>query len=368
MRHIAVVGAGAVGCYLAARLHERGHRITLVARGDQRAAIARDGLLVRGPRGDGQRYRLETVASLTERPDLVLLAVKTQDLAGACAAIRSVASGVPAVALQNGVQADHIAASVLGRDAVLGAVVMCAVTHVQPGEVAVQFPGWLILGEPFGRVRARTCRIAAVLDVAAPTYLTDHLRRVRWSKLIANLNNALCAATGLTAPEVGSTALGRALSLRLMQEGAAVARVAGVRLDHGLYGLTPRALRRDPNAALIALLQASFTTVLVRLPDRAALGVLRAASRSRLNQLPVRFSVWQSIVRGRQTEIAYLNGEIARLGARLGVPTPCNAHLVSLVRQVEQTHTFVGLADLVPPGVELRSEAGIDEGADATNL
>jgi 2-dehydropantoate 2-reductase len=346
-----VVGAGAVGCYLAARLSERGHRITLVARGEQRATIARDGLLLRGPRGEERRYRLEVAAALEERPDVVLLAVKTQDVAEASAAMRLVVAGVPVVALQNGVQADQIAASILGREMLLGAVVMCAVSYVRPGDVSVQFPGWLILGEPFRRTEARTREIAQVLDEALPTYVTPHLRRVRWSKLIANLNNALCAATGLTAPEMGSTALGCVLSLRLMQEGHAVARAAGIRLDHGLYGLSPRALRRDANAALIALLQAAFTTVLVRLPDRAALTVLRAASRSRLNQLPVRFSIWQSIARGRPTEVDYLNGEIVRLGTRLGVPTPYNGHLVSLVRQVEQTGAFFAIEDLMPPGV-----------------
>ncbi|HWE63486.1 MAG TPA: 2-dehydropantoate 2-reductase [Chloroflexota bacterium] len=349
MTRIAVVGAGAVGCYLAARLSDGGHQITLVARGDQRAAIARDGLLLREPHGEARRYRLQTVETLVERPDLVLLAVKTPDVAQACAAIRPFVAGVPVLALQNGVRADHIAASVLGREAVLGAVVMCAASYVQPGEVFLQFPGWLILGEPFRSVDDRARDIARVLDRALPTYITPHLRRVRWSKLIANLNNALCAATGLTAPEVGSTPLGRMLSLQVMKEGAAVALTAGIRFDHGLYGLSPRALRRDPHAALFALLQASFTTLLVRLPERAALQVLAAAGRSRLNRLPVRFSLWQSIVRGRPSEIDYLNGEIVRLGARVGRPTPYNAHLVALVRQVARTQTFCRLEDLVPP-------------------
>ncbi|MGH2343705.1 MAG: ketopantoate reductase family protein, partial [Chloroflexota bacterium] len=106
------------------------------------------------------------------------------------------------------------------------------------------------------------------------------------------------------------------------------------------YGLSPSTLASHPNVTLIALLQAAMTPMLAVLPERAALGVLAAASRSRLRRLPVRFSTWQSIARGRPTEIDYLNGEIVRLGARMGIPTPYNAHLVSLVRQVERTGDF----------------------------
>jgi 2-dehydropantoate 2-reductase len=64
------------------------------------------------------------------------------------------------------------------------------------------------------------------------------------------------------------------------------------------------------------------------------------AGRSRLNRLPVRFSTWQSIARGRPSEIDYLNGEIVRLGVRLGVPTPYNGRLVRLIHRVEQTGAF----------------------------
>jgi 2-dehydropantoate 2-reductase len=248
-------------------------------------------------------------------------------------------------------------AEVLGREAVVGAVVMCAATYLRPGEVTVQFPGWLIVGEPFGDVGARTWAIARALGHAVPTYLTRHLVRVRWSKLIANLNNALCAATGLSLAEIVHAPCGPMLAIRLMKEGAMVARAAGVRLDHGLYGLTPRALRQDPNAALIALLQATMTAMLAVLPERAAERVLAAAGRSRLGSLPVRGSTWQSVVRGRPSEVDYLNGEIVRLGRRLGLPTPFNSYVVDAVHAVERSRHFWQLEELLPPAVSRRTGA-----------
>src|SRR5690242_16459929 len=171
---IAIVGAGAVGGFLAARLSDQAHRITLVARAETAEALNRDGLLVRDREDTVTRYRLPAVTTLSERPDLVLLAVKTQDLARACRDIQPYLQGAPVVTLQNGVRADRIAAEVLGRDAVIGGVVMCAAACLQPGEVSVHFPGWLIVGEPFCATGARTHAVVKTLGGAVPACLTGH--------------------------------------------------------------------------------------------------------------------------------------------------------------------------------------------------
>jgi 2-dehydropantoate 2-reductase len=275
----------------------------------------------------------------------------------ACADIREVVRGVPVVALQNGVQCDRLAAEVLGPDAVAGAVVMLAASYLSPGQVSLMFPGWLIVGEPFGPLRPRTRLIADTLGQAFPTYVARYLERVRWSKLISTLNYGLCAATGLTLPQVARTSVGRLASVRVMREGWRVARASGVRLDHGLYGLSPRALRRDRNAALIAMLQATMTVVLAHAPERAALALVAAAGRSRLGSLPVRSSLWQSVARGKPSEIEYLNGEIVRRGAELGIPTPYNSHVVALVHGVERSHAFCDVEALQPPGIQRTAQA-----------
>lgn len=360
---IAIVGAGAIGCMLAAGLSARGHDLTLVGRPEQVEAIRREGLLVTDGRGVARRFHLHAATALEARPELVLLSVKSQDVASACAAILPVAAGVPVVAMQNGLRGDRLAASVLGPDAVVGAVVVCAASYVRVGEVSVQFPGWVILGEPFGPVRARTRAIAAALGDAVPTYLTRYLERARMSKLIFNLNNALCAATGLTLPELARTPVGRVASVRLMKEGCQVARAAGIPLDHALYGLRLGALRRAPDAAVLSLLQSLMSTALAALPEPAALALARVASRGRLGRMPVRFSLWQSIMRGRPSEIDYLNGEVVQLGAQLGVPTPYNAHVAALVREVERTHVFCAVEALHPPPAWVAAQPTMTAGA-----
>ena len=347
---VAIVGAGAIGCFLAARLSDAGHDMLLVGRAEQVDAINRDGLLVRDASGGERRYYPRATTALEERPDLALLTMKTQDVAAACHEIKRYVEGVPVVAMQNGVRGDHIAAEVLGRDTILGAVVMCAVSYLQPGEISVQFDGWLIAGEPFGSIRPRTRQVVSVLRGGLPTYVSRHLMRTRWSKLIYNLMNGLSAATGLLQPELVRTPAGARLAVRTLQEGYRVARATGARLDHGLYGVSPAALRQDPNASLVALLQSTMTTMLAVSPEPLARRVLTAASRSRLNCIAVRGSTWQSIQRGRPSEIAYLNGEIVRLGRILDIPTPFNSRVVEMVREAERTHVFRDVEDLIPPG------------------
>lgn len=347
---IAIIGAGAIGCFLAARLNDAGHTITLVARGEQLDVLRRDGLLLIERDGERRRYALDVRDRLDAEPDLALLTVKTQDVADACQALAPSVRRAPVVAMQNGLEGDRIAAGILGREAVMGAVVMCATSFLRPGEVSVQFAGWLIVGEPFGSVRPRTRQVAAALSDGLPTYLSRHIERTRWSKLIYNLNNGLSAATGLTLPEIARTELGTLLSVRLMREGYQVARAAGAHLDHGLYGLSPAALRRDPNASLVALLQSTMTVLVSAAPEALGVRVLGAASRSRLNSIAVRGSTFQSIQRGKTSEIEHLNGYVARVGRQLGVPTPYNARVVEVVHDVERSHSFRGIDNLIPSG------------------
>jgi 2-dehydropantoate 2-reductase len=264
--------------------------------------------------------------------------------------MRLLVADVPVVTLQNGLQADRLAAHALGRDADIGVVVMAAAEYLRPGEVSVLFPGWLVLGEVAGPLRPRTRAIARVLRRALPTYLTDNLMGVRWTKLIANLNNAVCAATGLALPEIAATSAGRAVSVGLMREGAQVARAAGIRLDHSLYGRTWRSLREDHAAALVAVLQSALPIILPGLPPSVAESIVWVASRSRLGRIPVHGSTWQSIARGRPTEIDYLNGEIIRLGQEFGVPTPYNTRAVAFVHEAARARRCCALDDLIPTG------------------
>jgi 2-dehydropantoate 2-reductase len=345
---ISVVGAGAVGCFLGARLHAAGHEVTLVGRPNQVAAIRSAGLHLR--EGDAETIRLiPAMAGLPAEVDLVLMAVKSQDLAEASAEVAAHPARCPVVTLQNGVRADEIAGEVLGRGRVLGGVVMCAVSSTEAGAVSVLFNGWLVLGEPFLPPGARLREVAAVLGSALPTYLTGDLLATRWTKLLSNLNNGIAAATGLTFPEIGRSPDGVALSVKLVREGVEVARRCHIELDHGFYGLRLSSLRRDRNTALIALLQGMMPGLIGRSPEKVARVVLRLAARSQRGDLPVRGSLWQSLAKGRSTEIDYLNGEVVRRAQQLGIAAPYNTRIVEAVHLAERSRKVSSLQELLLP-------------------
>ena len=349
MAHVVVWGAGAIGGFVAARLSERGHDVTLVAKPEQAEAINRDGIRLTMPDHTERTYHLRAATTLSAEPDVILLAVKTQDLAQACAQVCAQSERAPVVAMQNGIEPDQIAAAALGRERVLGASVMCATNYLRPEEIEVLFEGWIILGEPFGAVGPRTEQIRAVLNDVTTTYIARSMRDTRWTKLISNLNNGLAAATGLTMPELAKTVYGRRLSVRLMKEGYRVARASGARLDRHYYGRGHAAGRQDSNVSVIALLQSVVTSVVVVAPEWLGSRVLALAGASRFSKLPIHGSTWQSLQRSKPSEIDFLNGVVSRLGREHAVPTPWNDRVVEAVHEVERTRQSVAIDELFAP-------------------
>lgn len=349
---VAVVGAGAIGSFIGVRLAAAEHDVTLVGRAQQVEVVERQGLTVRDPQGIAKIYRPTMATRITSRPEVVLLAVKTQDVSEACAQVKADLgddlAGVTLVTLQNSVRADELAAEVVGEENVAGAVVMIAATHLQTGEISVQFPGWMVAGEPFGAVRARTRAVVQLLNSAVPTFLTHHLPRARWTKLIFNLTNGLSAATGLSVPELGAQPLGRELVVQVMREGVRVARAAGYPPEFAVYGVRPDIMRHDRRVPLLSLLLSLNNTALTRLPIGVSRALLSLGARSSLSGIAVKGSTWQSIERGRPSEVDYLNGEIVTRGKQLGILTPYNARVADAVHDVERQHAFKSLRELVP--------------------
>ncbi len=298
-----MLGAGAVGCALGAGL-ARVAEVRLVARGDHLAALQRDGLLL-----DGRRVRLPAAERLEPGANLVIAAVKTQDLDGALAASRGALGQARVLTIQNGLAAEGIAARHVPAERVVGCVTALDAEMLEPGVVTVGRVGGLVLsGAP---------DVAALLSQAGfPTRVSANFAGARWTKLLVNLNNALLAATGLTAQEAYARRDLPRLSVRLVREGLAVARAEGVRLERIPWA--------DPRQVAL----------LARLPEEWAARLLAARVRRDAGSVPLRGSTQQSLLRGRSVEVAWLNGEVVARGRRLGVPTPANEAMVAAVERV----------------------------------
>ena len=316
-----------MGSMLGGLLAEAGAEVTLVGRARHVEAIERGGLRLNGVGGE-RTIRLKATEKLGYPVGLAIFAVKTQDLGAACQEVAPMVGRGPVVTLQNGVRADDIAAEVFGRDQICGCTAFSMASFLQPGEVSIHVRGWLTIGAPFEARPGLIGEVRRMLVKALPVVVAEDIRAVRWTKLIGNLNNALPAATGLPLQEVYFNPSTARLPLRLMREGLSVIAAAGLHTDS-----SPQALAMRLAASL---------------PEPLPLAIFRLVARTPLGSLPMLGSTWQSIKRGSATEIDFLNGEVIRLGKKVGIPTPYNLRAVELVREVEKTGEFFPLKSLWP--------------------
>jgi 2-dehydropantoate 2-reductase len=310
---VAVIGAGAIGSVIGGLLARAHEDVTLIGRRPHVEAVNRNGMM---------QVPVRAAEQLDFRPDLALLTAKTQGVAATAREVYPYVVGVPVVTMQNGVRSDELVADVLGKEDILSCVVLFGATFLEPGSVTYSRQGKLVLGVPFGPIEERTRTVAAILNKAIPTHLTANIAGAHWTKLIINENNALPAVTGLSIQEINREPTLRRLSVLMMREAAATIAAAGIKLV-SLPGLPVTALR-----------------AMLWLPMPAASRLLRLVSRS-LGKTPALGSTLQSIRRGDDTEIDYLNGEVVALGERTGTPTPYNAAVVKLVHEVEVMGTFL---------------------------
>jgi 2-dehydropantoate 2-reductase len=330
--NIAIIGAGAIGCVTGALLSGKGYDVTLVGREDQVSAINRSGLFIDGAPHGGP-YNIPARTRLEFAPDVLILAVKTQDVTDACGECAPFAKDAAIITMQNGVRADSLAAEVLGGDRIVSAVVMFGATYIEPGRVLYNFPAsGLILGMAYPRAAGdggRYLELAReVFSGAFETELSDDIHGTHWTKLILNLSNALSGVLGVSLQEAFGDERVCRLGVTIMEEAHGAIKAAGIKLT-GLPGL--------PLEKLESLLYA---------PPEISAGIYGGIMRG-LSKEPLPGSVLQSIRRGRKSEVDYLNGEIVALGRAHGSAAPLNEKLTALVKEVERTGRFLIIEELI---------------------
>ncbi len=322
--NVIVLGAGAVGCYLGGRLALAGHKVTLVGRAPLVEATRGVGLLLHE---DDVRSVPAAVTSSWEEaldvsgsPDVVFATVKAFDVPAVAALLAEAHGGFPVVAWQNGVGSEERLASVLGSGRVVSATLTASVSMPQAGIVQVNTPGRGVAVAPVvdERGAAATALAAELGQVLRSTgikvlFAPDH-RSLKWSKLCLNIMlNASCAILDRAPAEVAADPLVFDLERAAFAEASAVMDRLGARPV------------RLPGYSLPVV-----RAVFLRAPawvGRAAMARLGGGGRG--GKLP---SLLGDLRRGRRrTEIDYLNGAVAEWGKRLGVATPVNGVLASLV-------------------------------------
>jgi 2-dehydropantoate 2-reductase len=300
---IAVVGAGAVGCYFGGMLARAGAPVTLIGRTPRVEAINRDGLFLDTIHFQQQiSIAASTDVGAARDADIVLVCVKTFGTEETAKSLAPhLAPGAVVVSLQNGVDnvermrsAAHLNAN--------PAVVYVAVAMTEPGRVKHSGRGDLIVGYlPEESRHTDLASLSATFTRAGiPCRVSDNIESDLWTKMIMNCAyNAISALGRARYGRLVSNPWTRDLMRRVTEEAVAIARAGGVRLP-------------DPD--------------MVDAVWKLAETMSEATS-----------STAQDIARGNRTEIDSLNGYLVRRGAQLGIPTPVNQTLHALVKLLEES-------------------------------
>jgi 2-dehydropantoate 2-reductase len=289
-----VFGAGAIGGAVGGRLFQRGHDVTLVARGEHGNALASGGLVLEAPDGS------ETlpVAAVTDPAKLewdddcvVLIAVKGQHTDEVLTRLVGAPLQTPVVCMQNGVDNER---RVLRRfPNTYGMCVMCPATQLRAGVVQIHsapVSGMLDLGRFPSGIDATGRAIAEAIDgTTFQSVAREDIMRWKYRKLLMNLANAVEALCGT---EARFSPLAKAAQ----REGSEVLQAAGI----DVASAEEDRERRADNLRI----------------DTTSSGEWRGGSS------------WQSLARGAGSiEAEFLNGEIVLLGRLHRTPTPVNAVL-----------------------------------------
>ncbi len=304
---VAIVGAGAVGCYFGGMLARSGVRVTLIGRARHMETIARCGLLLEGLR---VHERIPVAASTSLKEGLrdaqaVLFCVKTLDTETAAREMQPFLSAEAAVlSFQNGVDnVDRIYTAIHCR--AIPTAVYVAAQMTGPGAVTHTGRGDLVIGHHAGWPRQLNLEtLAAMFEHAGIVCrIAEAIEAELWAKMVINCAyNAISALTRARYGRMARFEPVRTLMRRVITEAVAVAHAEGVFLS-------------EPSMVEAAM----------------QLGVEMSGARS---------STAQDIARGRPTEIDSLNGYVVRRGAALEIPTPVNDALYALVKLLEESATL----------------------------
>lgn len=291
---IAVMGAGAVGCYYGGMLARAGNQVTLIGRAVHVDAIRRSGLRMETQHFQGHvALHASTEPSAVRGAQVVLVCVKSPDTQEAAAQLAPhLEPGALVLSLQNGVDNAEVLQAGLAQN-VVPAVVYVAAEMAGPGHVKHHGRGELILG-PAAR---RDDVLHAFAAAQVPAQISDNVVGALWGKLIVNC--AYNAVSAIAQMPYGGMLQGEGVAAVMrdaVQECLAVARAIGVELPEGI--------------------EASVMDIARSMPTQTS-------------------STAQDLARGRRTEIDHLNGYVVRMGQQHGTPTPVNRTLHSLVKLLE---------------------------------
>ena len=325
---ILFVGAGAVGSYLASFFARAGHDVTVIdSWPEQVETIRQRGVAVTGPH-EPFTARLQTLhvheaQQLAADFDIGIVAMKSYDTAWAAHLLVPHVKPSGFVICAQNCWNDPLVASIAGPERTVGLIMSgISVAMWKPGEVergAERGSGHVVFraGSPDGTSTPHLQAVADLLSVVDASQTTDNLWGERWGKLCINaMGNPVQAMTGLGGRDIAAEPRGREITIRLGSESARV----GLALGHRVVKFGAATAEQWAEAGRNTDTYRGIDTALVP----------KVGSRRNW-----RSSMAQDVVKGRRTEIEFMNGFVVAQGKGVGVETPVSGAVVEIVHEID---------------------------------
>ncbi len=320
-KKIAVVGAGGTGSVIGGMLTVAGHDVVIIDQwGAHVEAMQAHGLYmsIAGEEFTSpvRALHLYDVCTLEERFDIVFLACKSYDSLWLTQLILPyLKDDGTLISAQNSLN-DEWLAPMVGPTRDIGCVLTMSSEVFEPGHLkrnTAMDRTTFVLGELHGRITPRLRELQQILSAAGKTELTTNLWGTRWSKLVFNCIVApVCALAGVGPARLTEAPERVRVCLELGREALLVGQAQGYSMEP-VFGLSMEEAAASPEALVENLVKAS-----------------QAEGRE------ARSFFHQDILKGRRTEVDYINGLVVRKGRESGVPTPMNAAAVTLMHRLER--------------------------------
>jgi len=324
---IAVIGAGAIGSLVAGYLKLKEDGVSLIGHLSSIEDVKKKGLTIVGARGSFN-IKIDVFEKLKQTPDLVILAVKTQDIEEALENNLNFLKDTCILTVQNGIQAENIVSKYIAKENIISSIVMFGSTYLEPARIVHNFEGeWIVDNGAYSGSKCRD-KVRRHLSKIFPIIVSNDIRGMKYLKIFVNANNCIPAILGLSMQEAFSDLAISRISIAIWREGLDIIKKSGI----NLVSLPNFPLERL--TGLLALLAAQaaekFRAIMINLSEKPLYG-----------------SILQSIKRNRSSEIDYINGEFVNLAEENNLKAPLNKKLVEMVHSVEKSNKFFSKEELI---------------------
>lgn len=332
-KSILIIGGGAIGGIMAARLNHEGCKVNLLVKYPELKKLSKtEGLKITGYHGKYSSKVDSYLPSdlLSETFDIVMIATKANDMKEAALHILPfLEKDSLVVSLQNGICEDDLAI-IVGPQRTVGCVVGFGGTMINPGIYDMTSGGEFVIGSVDGIPREKLEELKNILEKILPVRISENIYGDLYSKLIINsCISTLGVISGIILGKMLRKKLHRRLFIEIVREALDVADEMKIRIE--------------PYANKINYYKFLEEGTFKNLERYLIIRIIGLKYRR------LKSSSLQSLERGKKTEIDWFNGYILRKAMEHQVSVPLNEKLVELVKEIEEGTRSPGLHNFNDP-------------------